>query len=240
MKPVIHKQKSRAIIYDASLMDQPGVEIFSVDFWKSRQALSGEAQGRGSAWFIDAPFGPVVLRHYLRGGWVAKVSRGRYFFTTVERSRPFREFAVLSSLSQLGLPVPRPVAAICEHHGITSGGAIMTVRVPSAQTLVEFFAGNSSASEASAGFWQGIGKTIRRFHDAGVWHADLNARNILLDEDKNAVLIDFDKARLSPGRAVNGQGNMKRLKRSFAKLWPKNALEGLQPVWQQVMAGYDG
>jgi 3-deoxy-D-manno-octulosonic acid kinase len=240
MKPVVHKQKSLAIIYDASAMDQPGPEVFSVDFWKSRHALSGEAQGRGSAWFIDASFGPVVLRHYLRGGWVAKISRGRYFFTTIERSRPFREYAVLVSLYEKGLPVPRPVAALCEHRGLTSSGAIMTERVSSARTLVEFFAGNSSGAEPSAGFWEGIGKTIRRFHDAGVWHADLNARNILLDADNNAVLIDFDKARFSSGRAVNGQGNMRRLKRSFVKLWPRDDPQGLQSVWQQIMAGYDG
>ena len=240
MKPVIRKQKSLAIIYDAGVMDEPGVEIFSVDFWKSRQAMNGEAQGRGSAWFIDAPFGGVVLRHYLRGGWVARVSRGRYFFSTVERSRPFREFKLLALMYEQGLPVPQPVAALCEHRGITSSGALMTLRVPAARTLVEFFPGNSGEPETSPEFWQGIGRTIRRFHDAGVWHADLNARNILLDEDKSAVLIDFDKARFSSGRAVNGRGNMKRLKRSFAKLWPNDAANELQPAWQQIMAGYDG
>ena len=81
MQAVIHKQNSLAIVYDADLMNVPGSEIFSVDYWKARQALAGEAVGRGSAWFIDAPFGPVVLRKYLRGGWVAKISRQSYFFT---------------------------------------------------------------------------------------------------------------------------------------------------------------
>ena len=72
MKPVIYKEKSLAIAYDASLMDAPGVDFFSVDFWNSRQALIGEAVGRGSVWFINTPDGPAVLRQYLRGGWVAK------------------------------------------------------------------------------------------------------------------------------------------------------------------------
>jgi len=79
MKPVVHKKQSLAIVYDASRMGLPGAEYFNAEYWASRNALRGQAIGRGSAWFIDAPFGPVVLRRYLRGGWVAKVSRERYF-----------------------------------------------------------------------------------------------------------------------------------------------------------------
>ena len=114
MKHEVHKEKSWAVIYDACLMDLPGPDFFSVDYWRSRQAVKGEAVGRGSAWFIEIP-GPVVLRHYLRGGWAAKLSRQSYFFTGISRSRPFREFRLLSELFELGLPVPRPVAALCEH-----------------------------------------------------------------------------------------------------------------------------
>ena len=80
MQHVIHKQKSLAIAYDRSMVEAPSVDYFDIEFWKSKNALSGKAIGRGSAWFIDAPFGPVVLRQYLRGGWVAKilsVARGK-------------------------------------------------------------------------------------------------------------------------------------------------------------------
>ena len=238
MKPVIHKQKSLAVVYDAGLIDVPGAEFFSVDYWRSRQALTGEAVGRGSAWFIDAPFGPVVLRQYLRGGWVAKIIRQSYFFTTVARSRPFSEYHLLAALYELGLPVPRPVAALCEHHGIRSTGAIMTVRISSAQTLADILPGNIGAPKHPAGFWESIGKCIRRFHDAGVWHADLNARNILIDAGQQVFLIDFDRAQFTPGKAVNGKGNLERFKRSLSKLWPKEELSAMQSAWVQVMAGY--
>ena len=238
MRPVIHKQKSLAVVYDASIIDVPGAEFFSVDYWKSRKALTGEAVGRGSAWFIDAPFGPVVLRQYLRGGWVAKFIRQSYFFTTVARSRPFREYHLLAALYELGLPVPQPVAAICEHHGIRSTGAIMTVRLSSVQTLADILPGNIGAPEYPEGFWKSIGKCIRRFHDAGVWHADLNARNILIDAGQQVFLIDFDKAQFTPGKVVNGKGNLERFKRSLSKLWPTGELSAMQPAWVQVMAGY--
>jgi len=75
MQPVIQKGKSFALIHDAGVIDAATVDYFSVDYWKASNALVGEAVGRGSAWFIDAPFGPVVLRQFLRGGWVARISR---------------------------------------------------------------------------------------------------------------------------------------------------------------------
>lgn len=234
MKHEVHKEKSWAIIYDACLMDVPGLDFFSVDYWRSRQALKGEAIGRGSAWFIEIP-GPVVLRHYLRGGWAAKFSRQHYFFTGVSRSRPFREYRLLSELFELGLPVPRPVAALCQHHGMTSSGAIMTTRIDSSNTLADSLTGKGLAK----GVWVDVGRCIRRFHQAGLWHADLNARNILLDNEFQVFLIDFDRARFNPGKPVNGEGNLKRLKRSLTKFWPSGDLSALHSAWTELEAGYD-
>jgi 3-deoxy-D-manno-octulosonic acid kinase len=43
--------------------------------------------------------------------------------------------------------------------------------------------------------WIAVGRCIRRFHDAGVHHADLNAHNILLTPEQ-VYLIDFDRGTL--------------------------------------------
>jgi len=240
MKSVTHKQDSQAIVYDAEVMESPSVDYFSVDFWRSQKALAGEAVGRSSAWFIDAPFGPLVLRHYLRGGWAAKISRQSYLFTTVSRSRPFKEYHLMAGLFELGLPVPRPVAALCEFHGVVSTGAILTARISAAKALADVLPGNNSTLKLDDKFWGSVGKCIRRFHDAGVWHADLNARNILLDAQLKVYLIDFDRARFTPGKPVQGQGNLSRLKRSLAKLWPTSTRSEMEPAWNQLEAAYHG
>jgi len=240
MKLVIHNEQSVDIVYDASLMEAPGKEYFSIDYWKSRHALVGEALGRGSAWFIDSPSGPVVLRQYLRGGWVAKFNRQSYFFSTVSRSRPFREYHILAALFQQGLPVPRPVAAMCEHHGLVSTGAIMTARIASVKTLADMLPGNDGMSDLDVFAWKNVGRCIRRFHDAGVWHADLNARNILLDAESGVFLIDFDRARYTPGTRVKGEGNLNRLKRSIVKFWRADKLSAMNTAWTQLEAGYHG
>lgn len=240
MKPVIHKQRSLAVAYDAGLVDVPEVEFFSAEVWESRRALVGHALGRGNAWFIDAPFGPAVLRQYYRGGWVAAISRERYFFTTVSRSRSFREFHLLAALYKKGLPVPRPVAALCEHRGVLSTGAIMTMRIASSHTLADILPGNPDGPDLTPADWNGVGKCIRQFHDCGVWHADLNARNILIDDDLQVFLIDFDRSHFSPGKAVNGKRNLERLKRSLTKLWPKHTLSMMPAAWDDLRRGYHG
>ena len=240
MQHVIHKQKSLAIAYDSSVVEAPSLEHFDVDFWQLKNVLTGKAIGRGSAWFIDAPFGPVVLRQYLRGGWIAKISRRSYAFSTVSRSRPFLEYHLLAKLYDTGLPVPRPVAALCEHHGFSSTGSLMTVQIPSAQTLADVLGETQTRPDSFEGLWESVGKCIRRFHQAGVWHADLNARNILLDAEFNVYLIDFDRARFTPGKAVDGHGNLKRLKRSLTKVWPEGDVANMQAAWTKLKAAYDG
>ena len=234
MQHAIHKDSSWAVAYDAGLVGAPGLEYFDADYWRAQQALTGQAVGRGSAWFIEAPFGPVVLRRYLRGGWAAAVSRQHYFFTSVSMSRPFREYHLLAALHALGLPVPRPVAALCRHRGLLSQGAIMTVRIEDAKPLADLLAGE----RPDEGAWTAIGACIRRFHDEGVWHADLNARNILMGGDSQVFLIDFDRARFSPGEAVDGKGNLNRLKRSLVKFWPADESYAMREAWQNLMAGY--
>lgn len=234
MQHELNKGKSWEIVYDASLIDKPGLEYFTVGFWRSRQALRGEAIGRGSAWFVETTAGPAVLRHYLRGGWAAKLSRQSYFFSGTSRSRPFREYHLLAQLHAQGLPVPRPLAALCQYRGVVSSGAIMTVRIDNAKTLADLITGEGACGDV----WAEVGACIRRFHDAGVWHADLNARNILLDSESRVFLIDFDRARFKPGESVNGDRNLSRLKRSLIKLCAAGGESALQLAWAQLETGY--
>ena len=54
--------------------------------WGER-ARPVDSGGRGGAWFVDAPFGPSLLRLYLRGGWAAKLSRDQYLWHGASRTR---------------------------------------------------------------------------------------------------------------------------------------------------------
>lgn len=234
MKPRSHKEKSRVIVYDADCIEQPGTKLFDPEYWRRKGAVVGEARGRGAALFLDTAFGAAVLRQYLRGGWPAKFSKAHYLFSGFERSRPLAEFTMLARLFQAGLPVPRPLAALCSRSGPVYTGWLLTARIgdgtPLADLLIE-----RGGEEA---LWRRTGRCIRRFHEQGVVHADLNARNILLDAGGAVFLIDFDRARIRKGDNRASAANLSRLRRSLDKLWPASSRAAFIPAWETLMSAY--
>ena len=169
--------------------------------------------GRGSVTFLRVGDRELVRRRYLRGGLVARLAHDGYLWLGESRTRPFRELRLLGRLVDLGLPVPPPVAARFRRHGLVYRGELITARLPAATSLASrWLAGDMSAAD-----WSAAGHCIRRFHDAGVRHADLNAHNVMLDGSGNVWLLDFDRGRIvrpGPWR----ERVLARLARSLAKI----------------------
>ena len=89
--------------------------------------------------------------------------------------------------------------------------------------------------------WKAIGACIRRFHDSGVYHADLNAHNILLTAAQKVYLIDFDKGSLGADAHGRHVRNLARLQRSLIKLGSTvDDFHYTEAAWQGLRAGYDG
>ncbi|WP_376691374.1 3-deoxy-D-manno-octulosonic acid kinase [Wenzhouxiangella sp. EGI_FJ10409] len=202
---------STRILYDPSALDVVSPEWLDPGFWRLRDAVLAEFGGRGQALAVATGAGPAVLRRYLRGGMIARVSRERYFFTGYQRSRSFREFRVLDRLRRMDLPVPEPLIASCERRGATYRAAILTRLLENAISLPE------AADILEPEHWQRLGATLGRFFRAGVVHPDLNASNLLIDGDCHWHLIDFDRARIENG-PVDPEPMLKRLERSLDKL----------------------
>lgn len=225
-----------AILYAPARIDHPSDADFDPEPLRAAGRIVGSAQGRGSVWFLSAPGDSracFVLRHYRRGGLIARLVADRYLWRGEDATRAFRELRLLARLEALGLPAVRPVAARYRRAGITYRADLITVAVPGARSL---------ASRLSAGLpfadWQRVGAVIRAFHDAGVRHADLNAHNVLFDERGNVQLVDFDRgAIVSPG--AWREANLARLKRSLLKLGAFGADEDRAPAWLELRAGYD-
>ncbi len=229
-----HVTGSRAIVYDADRIQQPEPALFAPEYWRSANCIVGRAQGRGNTLLLQTPYGPAVLRQYLRGGFAARLSRDRYLYLGQSRTRPFAEAYLLAGLRSLGLPVPELLGALCTRHGMTYSGALLTLRIPDAMTLAE----RISSGLESTTTWRSTGKCIRRFHDAGVYHADLNIRNILVDAAQKIWLIDFDRARMVRPGNPRQASNLLRLKRSLRKE-KKLPEPQLEKYWNQLMSGYN-
>jgi 3-deoxy-D-manno-octulosonic acid kinase len=229
-----HKEPSLAIVYDAECFQQPDRSLFDPDHWREQGRIAGEAIGRGSALFLDTDVGPVVLRRYLRGGWPSRIIRDRYLFTGWERTRPLAEFRMTARLHDQGLPVPRPLAALCRRHFMMCSGSLMTRRLEGSQPLADHIEANLE----DRNLWSRVGRCIRRFHGHGVVHADLNARNILVGPGEGVYLVDFDRARLGQKNERAFAANLRRLRRSLEKVWPDAERKHLEPCWSQLIQAY--
>lgn len=198
------------ILYADDLGSTPSAQWFSPPESHDSSAIGG----RGSAWFVDTPAGPAVLRLYRRGGMVARVSEKSYLYTGEDAVRSFSEFRLTDLLYREGFPVPRPLAAAYQRKARTYQAALLTARIPNTHTLATRLIHGPTVPES---VWEDLGKTLRQLHTRGVYHADLNAHNILLDNHNALYVIDFDRGRL---RAGNGwrQRNIQRLERSLRKL----------------------
>ncbi|KAA0010654.1 3-deoxy-D-manno-octulosonic acid kinase [Billgrantia pellis] len=213
-------------VCDADPTPQIGPLLFDPDHWQREGRVVGEAPGRGSSLFLDAGPEQWVLRPYRRGGLMARLSEHRYLWTGLERTRAFRELRLTAELFARGLPVPHPVAAGVTRHGPTYSAALITVRLPGARSLADCL------NDADPALLERVGATVRRFHDAGLDHVDLNARNLLVDAQGKVWLIDLDRCRLrSPGQWQ--EANLQRLGRSLAKFGASDAL----PLIRQGYAG---
>jgi hypothetical protein len=86
--------------------------------------------------------------------------------------------------------------------------------------------------------WVAIGRCLRRFHERGVFHADLNARNILIDTSGSVWVIDFDRSEIrTPGWWCDA--NLARLHRSLRKLIVELPEERFTTAdWHCLLDGY--
>ncbi len=234
-EPKIKRVGGRTLLFDATVVDDAFNEWFEPRFWRERERVRGTAPGRGSAIFVEAKDGTWVLRHYHRGGIMAKLSNDLYIWQGVERSRAFLEWRLLSMLFNAGLPVPRPIAARVFRRGLTYTADILTAYIEDTRSVDAML----HAGESLGDRWQVIGRTVRLFHDQGVDHSDLNVRNILLDSHGQVFLVDFDKGRQRSAGSWK-KSNLQRLQRSLRKTALETGVPYDDGVWRQIEDGYAG
>lgn len=232
---------SGAILADAALLDAARVEdaraareIFDPQFWARHGRITPVGGGRGAAWFIDHGSEQWVLRHYRRGGFMARLAGDRYLWTGEARVRAFAEYRLLADLAARGLPVPVPVGARYERRGLWYRCDLITRRIAGAASM----SGVLAAAPLHETTWRQVGSTIAEFHAAGVDHADLNAHNILVDGQGAVSIVDFDRGRVRRAGAWAGR-NLSRLHRSLAKIstdLPPGRFSS--DGWRSLLAGY--
>lgn len=235
MNPTEFHKNGLHIRYDSDIFKDIDEVSFKSRVWAQRSAIVGFAEGRGTTFFIQHQGRDFVLRHYQRGGLIAKFSKDQYIWMGLRFSRPWREWDLLEEMQKKGLPVPVPAAIRVERKGLFYAADIMMHRIPHSRTLVHILIGE----ELTEGYWISIGSVIRRFHEEGVYHADLNANNILIDDGGRCYLIDFDKCRIRKPRLKWQKENLLRLKRSLNKILKNESVFNFSDEnWRSLLRGY--
>lgn len=177
--------------------------------------------GRGRVMRLYLEDSAAIVRRCRRGGAIRHLLKDVYFFT----NRPLHELRVHQHLYDQGFAVPEPLGVCWERHGVTFRGAIATREVEGV-TLLEYLAAAPVSPEFTL---ERTGKLIREMHDLGVYHADLQVRNILI-APVHPYIIDFDKASLTRRLStMQCARNLLRLRRSFDRNFlPLRLFESIQ------------
>jgi 3-deoxy-D-manno-octulosonic acid kinase len=229
---IIKSSKSCWIINNPDFDNPVDSQWFDDKYWLNQGRLLGASSGRGSAWMIKADQQKMMLRHYYRGGVPAKFIKDKYLWTGLDRTRSFSEFRLLNLMSELNLPVPKPITAQVCKKGRFYIANIIIEYLPHDNTFA-----NILNQDTTPGVWSEIGECIAKFHINGINHADLNANNILLGE--KVYLIDFDHSFQVTVKPRWRLKNLKRLKRSIDKLTQQEFKTQSNTLWESLLKAYE-
>lgn len=188
---------------------------FDAHYLQQQKLITGTAEGRGTVYFFKLNGTDLVLRHYKRGGLVAKLNEDSFCYTGIENTRCQKELSVLEVLRKANINVPEPIAGRIVKKGPIYTADIITKVIPQATELHEILQEKSVHVKT----WRNIGSEIRKMHQAQICHHDINVKNILLVNNKashTVHLLDFDKCEVRQGNHWKA-GNIERLKRSLNK-----------------------
>lgn len=197
--------------------------------------------GRGEVHVVPSPAGAGewAIRHYRRGGAVASLLGDRYL--RLGTPRPVREMGMGRALEAAGIPTPRHVGGAVYPDGVWYRGDLVTEYVPDSQDLAAVLFGDAPAATrfAPVAAMRAAGSLVRRLHDGGVVHRDLNLKNILIagpepgvsgDADSvRALVLDLDRASLRSRVGERARRRMlDRLWRS-ARKWEARTERAMDP-----------
>ena len=176
--------------------------------------------GRGPVPVVTTSRGRWVVRRYRRGGRVAAPLLGDLYLR-VGLARPLREVRASSEVRRRSIPTPRVMAGAVYPAGPFYRADLVTEFVADARDLARLLFGEERACADRARVLEGVGRLIARTAAAGIEHVDLNAKNVLVEDQTGGptpLLLDLDRCRiLTPGLGVEPGAMLARLIGSLRK-----------------------
>lgn len=132
--------------------------------------------------------GAVIVKHFLRGGLPAYLSRRIYL--RMGKTRGQHEFEQMTRIRQLGVHTPEPVA-FAYKGGLFYATWLVTCEIQSVQSMAQL---SRTAPQRAASAFGELTRQVAILIDHGILHADLHPGNVLIDDRDVVYIIDLDKA----------------------------------------------
>lgn len=163
-----------------------------------------------------------IIRNYRHGGLLGRLLGGVFY----DGNRPLNEIYINEIAFRKGVPTAEVIAVSKRKlWGLLYKADFISKEIPGAVDIAQFLKESclTFIQKSKKSITYAVAKLIRNMHDAGIYHADLHLKNILLERDSNgnfnAYIIDLDKSvalnRLNVDQRIK---NLLRLDRSIEKL----------------------
>jgi len=178
-----------------------------------------EAVGRTTLGELRTESETYLVRRFSHGGLLRWLSGTRFR----DPRRPFEELCLSHGLDLAGVRTPRVVAARARRVGVCWELAVVTVRVDGATDIGRWIAEvrrGSRSREGLSRLMAAFGRLVRRLHEVGFHHADLQPNNVLVEEPLPADgelqlwVLDLDRSvqeeTLDPKSRIQNLGRLAR------------------------------
>jgi len=213
------ERPAATLIAEAALAEAlTGLGLDGPAGWTAASAASAspDGPGRGAAGSLDLGGETLFLKQLRRGGMLARLWRQRH----AGRRRLLDNLTVPLAVARRGIATAAPVALLLVQGppGLYRGW-LATRRIAGARDLAQ---GLASPSPPGSAVLATVLALVRRMHDAGVEHPDLNLGNLLWRSGPagpEAFVVDLDRVRLrdAPLSFRRRQRAVRRLERSYLK-----------------------
>jgi hypothetical protein len=218
---LIKKGKASILIKEEykDLLLRQGIEDFEIFLKRNRQS-SNYLKGRALHPSIPIRDGErMVFRQYFHGGLFRNFTRNLYLFG----SRSFQELALTEEIRSCGISTIQPIAAIQRFiFRPLYQASLLSLEIPHSKDLIQYFQeiGSHPFHEnliLKRKTIRSAGLLLRKFHQSGFFHGDLQLKNILVAGDQLFV-IDFDRSYRKKNLSISERmKNLFRLNRSVEK-----------------------
>jgi len=172
-----------------------------------RSAMASTLGGRRSVSKTELEcIGPVVVKHYRRGGFLSQFVKATYLKQGKPRCQI--EFEQMQLVSKFGVSAPEPVA-FAYRGNLFYQAWLITKEIRHQQSMAQLCIAAPDLAQMAI---QSLCDQVSNLLDHGILHADFHPGNVLVDRQNRVYIIDFDKA-------ANFKGSRERLKKKYIDRW---------------------